>query len=179
MGQTNLIHLEDSHKDYFVTKVAYGGPISRAIKELYSKFDGIHKYTNTAFRKYLKSEEGKARLETQKEKIREEAKEHLYSDRPGRVAVLTEVAGRLLTKLREYTDTEVGSKEYNQVWEQTRSTLRDIRAEMEVFGETGAGLDIFSALIESMQRMKADTSALPDFVKRSFDSLDESDPPTA
>ena len=173
MGETNLINLLDEHKDFFVQKVVVGFPVAAAVRCVYAEFDDIYEYTDAAFRKYLKSADGKARLNDAKEKIRKEAKEHLLSDRPGRVSILAEICGKLLVKLREFPNNEVGGKAYMAVAQEVRSTLRDIRSEMEVFGETGAGLDLFASLFEQLGKMQSESKKLPDFITRSFNNLDD------
>jgi hypothetical protein len=168
MGKVSLAKLSDEHRDYFAYLIANQVPLTKAVKQFQAEFKDVHKYSVTSFRKYLQTEEAKEAIINAKEKIREEAKEHLFSDRPGRVAILAEVAGRILVELRAIPDSEVSGGPFKSLARELRDTLREIRSEMEVFGETGAGLDLFASMINSFSQMQQ-AAPLPDFIQQAID----------
>jgi hypothetical protein len=146
---------------------------------LHSEFPDAFQYSITSFRKYMQTAEFKDELRKVQDSIREEAKEHLLSDRPGRVSVLIEMAKRYILALRLIPEPETTGVNYKSTAKELRETLREIKAEMEVFGETGAGLDLFASLVEAASNLKKnDELQLPSFIQQAIDTTEDEQLPS-
>lgn len=173
MGQVALINLPQEVKEFFVSGVANHYTVPDMIKVLKDTFPDIYDYSATSYRKYLQSDEGKALLEKKTDEIREEAKTHSFAHSGSRIAVLTELAEKVLRRLRLFPDTEIGGKEFILVAGELRQTFKDLRDETDRLGLTGEeSINFFNSLMKLVQ---GKDNKLPSFL----DDIIYSEPLTA
>ena len=161
-----LDKLLQQEKEFFNSLIANRHGVRESMRILSKEHPEVHIYGEQSFYAYVKSDEGKASISEETDKLREDAKTHSFAHRGSRVSALVEIGEKLLNRIRRFKASEVGSAEYTRNTGEFRKLLQDVKAEVDFLGlsDTNA-LDIFAAFTSLVQQ----ETGLPSFVRESLD----------